>query len=148
MARSGRQADEKLREIVARVIDTRRNTPRISPTWVANEAMFDLDRTREVERRFVLIWIGCNLELRQIARSMLAGKYKGSEEQRDRDSLFPDLQWRYPTARSEEFEEPEYVLRDIMSDGDVKYNVARLRAEASAKNQHADALEAWHRGRR
>jgi hypothetical protein len=113
MARSGRQADEKLREIVARVIDTRRNTPRISPTWVANEAMFDLDRTREVERRFVLIWIGCNLEL-----------------------------------RSEEFEEPEYVLRDIMSDGDVKYNVARLRAEASAKNQHADALEAWHRGRR
>jgi hypothetical protein len=148
MARSGRKDDEKLREIVGRVIHTRRRTPRISPTWVANEAMFDLDRTREVERRFVLIWIGCNLQLRQMARGMLASKYNYREDERDRDSLFPDLQWRYPTAHSAEFEEPEYVLRNMMSDEDVTYNVARLRSEAAAKNKHADALEAWHRGRR
>jgi hypothetical protein len=141
VTRSGR--DEKLRAIVVRVIDTRSNTPRIGAIWVANEAMRKLDPAKAIERRQPLIWLGCHLQLRQIARQVLAGKYKDSEEERNRDSLFPDLQWRYPTARSEGLEEPEYILRGLMGEEDVEYNIARLRAEGDAKVRHAAALRAW-----
>jgi hypothetical protein len=138
---------DQLRELVSRIIEIRRGQPRISPSWVATEAMFDLDRRRIVERDHPMIWQGCHLQLRQIARQLLAQRFERGEE--EEDLLFKDLQWRYPTARTAavDAEEPEYVLRDLMTDEDVAYNVARLRAEALAKLQHADALEAWGRDR-
>ena len=145
MARCHRDPDHKLRELVARIIELRHGQPRISPNWVATEAMYDLDCSHRVEREHPMIWLGCHLELRQIARQLLAVKYDPSKE--DEDSLFKDLQWRYPTARSATAEEPEYVLRDLMNDEDLNYNVGRLRAEARAKLDHADALEAWGRSR-
>lgn len=88
------------------------------------------------------MWIGCHLQLRQIARQRLAKQYDRDPEE-ERGGLFKDLQWRYPSARSADLDDPVYVLRDQMTAEDVGYNVARLRAEASAKQQHADALEAW-----
>jgi hypothetical protein len=148
MARSSRPEDEGLREIVARIIETRRIEPRISPSWVATEAMRELDPAKTVERRDPLIWLGCHLELRQIARALLARRFDPIKDNGLRDDLFPQLQWRYPTARSAFFDEPEYILRDLMGSDDVGYNVARLRAEADAKSKHADALEAWHKARK
>lgn len=115
--------------------------PRINPSWVANEAMGELDPVKHIERGSPLIWLGCNLQLRQLARQVLARHYEVGT--RAPDDLFPDLQWRYPTARSAEAEEPEYVLRDMMSNEDLAYNVSRLRAEALAKQAHADTLERW-----
>jgi hypothetical protein len=149
MARSSssRPEDEGLRDIVARIIDTRRMEPRISPSWVATEAMLELDPVKIVERRDPLIYTGCHLQLRQIARALLAKRFDPIKDDGLRDDLFPELQWRYPTARSAYFDEPEYLLRDLMGTDDVEYNVGRLRAEADAKNKHADALEAWHRRR-
>lgn len=111
--------------------------------------MIELDPEKTVERRHPLIWIGCHLELRQIARSLLRKRFEPEDDGKDGcDELFPDLQWRYPAARSANEPEPSYILREMMSDTDVGYNVARLRAEAAAKNQHADALEAWHKTRK
>jgi hypothetical protein len=138
-------APDQLRELVARIIEMRRGQPRISPSWVATEAMHDLDRGRTVEHDHPMIWQGCHLQLRQIARQLLAQRFERGEE--EEDLLFTDLQWRYPTARSATAEEPEYILRDLMSDEDITYNVQRMRAEAIAKMQHADALEAWGRRR-
>jgi hypothetical protein len=135
-------------DIVSRIIDTRRTAERISPSWVAGEALTELDPPHDVERHHPLIWLGCHLELRQIARSILARRFDPEAAEPETDDLFPDLQWRYPEARSANQPEPTYVLRDLMSDADVGYNVARLRAEAAAKNRHADALEAWHRERK
>jgi hypothetical protein len=52
---------------------------------------------------------------------------------------------RYPSARSKEATEPEYVLLDEMTDSDILFNVARLRKEGTAKLRHAEALEAFGR---
>ena len=146
MPRSRREPlPDHLRELVARIIEMRLGQPRISPSWVATEAMYDLDRGRAVEHDHPMIWQGCHLQLRQIARQLLAQRFECGEE--EQELLFKDLQWRYPTARSATAEEPEYVLRDLMTDEDIAYNVGRMRAEALAKLEHADALEAWGRDR-
>jgi hypothetical protein len=134
-------------EMAARIIDTRRVEPEIGAIWVANEAMKELDPEKYAERWEPLLWIGCHLQMRQIARSLLRKKFEPKDGGR-KDDLFPELQWRYPTARTADDDDPTYILRDLMSGEDVTYNVARLRAEADAKNKHADALEAWHRDRK
>jgi hypothetical protein len=94
-----------------------------------------------------LVHLGCHLQLRQIARELLRGKYEPDDNSRDdaQHELWPDLQERYPTARTAGSEEPEYVLLEHLTDEDIAYNVGRLRAEAEAKQHHADALEAWGR---
>ena len=58
------------------------------------------------------------------------------------------LQQRYPCAPTESDEGPAYILLDLMSDEDINYNVGRLRKEARAKLEHADALEAYGMERR
>jgi len=145
MPRSRQPPPDQLRDLVARIIDIRQGQPRISPTWIATEAIRELDPAARVERRDPLIWLGCHLQLRQIARQLLASRFEVDDEQQP--ELFKDLQRRYPTARSARAEEPEYILRDLMTDEDIDYNVARLRAEGEAKLKHADALRAWGRSR-
>jgi hypothetical protein len=141
----GSPAHDPLRELAARIIELRHGQPRISPSWVATEAMHDLDLLRTVEREHPIIWTGCHLHLRQISRQLLAQRFEQGEE--TEDLLFKELQVRYPSARTANADDPEYVLRDLLSNEDIAYNVARLRAEALAKLQHADALEAWGRSR-
>ena len=58
--------------------------------------------------------------------------------------LFPGLQYRYPAAYAED-EEPTYVLRDSMTEKDVRFNVQRLRKEGQSKIERAESLEAWWR---
>jgi hypothetical protein len=136
--------ESQLAEIVARIIDIRRGQIGINPSWVATEALKEID---PASRSIVLVRLGCHLHLRQLARQQcrkLFGDHKSDPADREPE-LFEGLQWRYPTARSKADDEPEYILRDHMSDEDVGYNVGRLRAEANAKLAHADALEAWGR---
>ena len=131
-----------------RVVETYRARPRISPRWVASQVMDQLDPDHRIQLKHHDIWIGAHLMVRQIARSILAHRYwDGTEPDPDeKPDLFPDLQWRYPRAHSRE-DEPEYVLLDLMSDEDVAWNSARLRAEGDAKIKHADLLLEWSKTR-
>ncbi len=147
MARSRKdREDAGLRGIIGRVIELRRDAPRISPNWIATESMVMLDGPRVSPP---LVYLGCHLQIRQIARELLRGKYEPDDVGEDdtQHDLWPDLQRRYPTAKSQRSGDPEYVLLEELTATDVGYNVARLRGEAQAKLRHADALEAWWRGR-
>jgi hypothetical protein len=92
-----------------------------------------------------LIYIGCHLQLRQIAREVCRGLF---EPEADDDlkpevthPMFPQLQWRYPVPRKPG-EEPQYVLFDEMTEDVMRFNCKRLRYTGRAMLQHADALEA------
>ena len=138
--------ESQLVEVVARIIDVRRSQVRINPSWIATEALKEIDPD---SRSRPLVRVGCHLHLRQIARGQcrkLFGSHDGGGVD-DQGEMFEELQWRYPTARSKEEDEPQYVLRQHMSSDDIAYNVARLRSEARAKLAHADALEAWGKTR-
>lgn len=137
--------DSKLAELIGRIVDTRRAEARINPQWIATEALLELDPGK---RSPELVRVGCHMHLRQLARACCRRLFEGAEDE-DEPVFegFRELQWRYPTSHSHDKPEREYVLRDLMSDEDVSYNVARLRSEAHAKLAHADALEDWGRTR-
>ena len=138
--------ESQLAEIVARIIEIRRTQVRINPTWIATEALKELDpAARSVE----LVRIGCHLQLRQIARAQCRKLFEeeGDDEDEPQFNEFKALQWRYPSARSKDEPEPQYVLRDLMTRADVNFNIMRLRREGMAKLKHADALYAWDRDR-
>jgi hypothetical protein len=137
--------ESQLAEIVARIIEARRDYVVINPNWIATEALKEIDPS---SRSVALVRLGCHLQLRQIARQQCRKLFEDSEEDDEpRFAGFEGLQWRYPTAHSKRESEPEYILRDRMSGADVAYNVARLRSESRAKAAHADLLEAWDRSR-
>jgi hypothetical protein len=140
---------DRLIMLARRVIETYRAKPRISPRWVASQVMDQLDPDHGIQLKHHDIWIGAHLMVRQIARSVLAHRYwDGTEPDPDeKPDLFPGLQWRYPRAHSLE-DEPEYVLLDLMTEEDVEWNCNRLRAEATAKFDHATALQAWSKARK
>jgi hypothetical protein len=133
-----------LTELMIRIITNRRDEVRINPTWVAHAAMLELDPLRAAPP---LVYLAANLEMRQIARGLCRDLFEEGEVEEAKDDLFPDLQWRYPQPRRRG-EEPSYVLREYMDDRDIAFNVARLRSEAQAKLDHADALESWGRRRK
>jgi len=134
----------RLIEIVGRIIDTRRGQPSISPSSVATEAMLVLEAAwMQNPTEYPLVYIGCHLELRQIARTILRERFE-PEEDADKIThpLFPELQWRYPIARPKT-EEPQYVLLELLRREDWRFNVNRLRADAESRLKHADKLEGW-----
>jgi hypothetical protein len=111
---------------------------------VATEAMLQIDPNRVIQQQYPLAYLSSHLQLRQIARSVCRGLFEDDKPGDGRQHvLFPDLQWRYPAAKSKDREEPEYVLRELQELEDVYYNLSRLRSEARAKLRHADALSAW-----
>jgi hypothetical protein len=144
MAKEG----EQLVRIVAAIIDKERNETGINPSWIATRAMLvNLDGAT-VQHEHPLVYLGCHLQLRQIARQLCRGLFEPDDDaQRERHPLFPMLQWRYPTQRSSGDEESRYVLLEQLCTADVWFNVKRLRADAESRLEHADALEAWIIGR-
>jgi hypothetical protein len=134
--------ETSLNDVVAQVIDRHRYRPKISPTWIATEAMTQIDPER---RSVEMVYSGCHLHLRQVARQMLAHIDPMKRKLDETGELFEDdLQWRYPSAR-QSGDEPEYVLLDSLTDDDYELNIARLRKEGSTKLRHADRLEAhWN----
>lgn len=132
--------EQRLTEIIARIIDSHGNVVSISPHWIAIEAMRLLDPEQNAP---MLVYGGCNLHIRQIARSLLRKKYEPEDSDSEQHALFPELQKRYPIARTARNMEPEYVLLERLNASDIDFNVARLRSEARAKLKHADALEAY-----
>lgn len=136
----------KLRELVNQIVETRRSKRGVNPSWVATQALAELDRKNWVQRNHPMVYKAAHLELRQMAREACREKWETPESEVDSHPLFPELQWRYPIAR-DRGSEPEYVLLEQLTDTDVVFNVARLRHVSVACAKHADALEAWGRGR-
>jgi hypothetical protein len=139
--------ESQLADIIARIIDIRRVLPRINPSWIATEALKELDPSASSHP---LVRAGCHLQLRQIARAQCRKLFDdgGEDDNSPRFTGFSGLQWRYPAAHSKDNPEPEYVLLEQMSLGDIDYNIRRLTLEGHAKLKHADALEAWGRSRK
>lgn len=134
--------ERELHEVLARIYERRSDEIRVSAAWLATEAMIELDPERISPSR---VYGAAHLELRQLARSILRHAADPAEEGAEQHELFPGLQRRYPSAESGE--EPVYVKLEHLTEDDVRFNVARLRAEATTKLAHADALEAWWQNR-
>jgi hypothetical protein len=135
--------ETQLAAIVARIIEIRRTHVRVVPSWIATEALKEIDPSG---RSHPLVRTGCHLQLRQIARAQCRKLFEDDDSEDDHEPRFTGfdgLQWRYPAAHSKDKAEPEYVLLEHMTHRDVEYNVQRLRREGRAKLQHADALAAW-----
>src|SRR5215471_7720551 len=132
--------EKVLRNLLLEIFERRKDAIRISPAWLATEAMQEIDPGRTADERE---YFGCELALRQIARGICRKFFEPDDEyQSAQHSLWPDLQTRYPAAHEQDVEY-EYVKLEHLSERDVRFNVNRLRSEARAKLSHADALEAW-----
>lgn len=129
----------QLHDEMYRVYESQKHLPAISPAWLATKTMDAINFPRALHP---LGYLGCHLQLRQMARRFCREEFDPAET--TQGELFQGaLQQRYPRCPSENETEPVYVLRDLLLETDVKYNTARLRKEADAKLKHADALEAW-----
>jgi hypothetical protein len=136
-------ANRDLQNVVQEIIDAHRCEQRISPAWIATEAMAKLD-AEGLQQSNPLVYHAAHLQLRQIARKSCRKQFDdddGDALDPAQQEMFPGLQSRYPAAHSGV--EPSYVLRDAMSAKDVDFNVKRLRREGATKLGRARALEAW-----
>lgn len=129
---------DSARDILGAIYEKRRTESRISPAWLANEAMMQIDPQRAIPLEYGL----ANLQLRQIARAMLAKQFEPDDGNAEQHELWPELQARYPIKRNGD-EEPVYVRLEDLPDDDAVYNIERLRSESQKKARHADRLEAW-----
>jgi hypothetical protein len=124
---------EQLAAIVLTVINTRKDQVRISPAWIATEAMRKLQAMR-LRQTKPLVYEGCHLQLRQIARKLCIKMFETADpEEASQHEMYPDLQRRYPVARDRNSgEEPLYVKLEDMSDEDVQANIVRMRSQGRA----------------
>jgi hypothetical protein len=143
-------AEEELYAVTRQIIERQREAATVSPTWIATHVMCEIRFKPQLHH---LGYAGCHLQIRQMARQELRRKHDPNAVIIDQltsgqDDFFPEtLQDRYP-RRTAHGEEPVYVLRDLMTDADVEWNMNRMRRGGEALLKHADALRAWHGGRR
>jgi hypothetical protein len=135
--------EAELHDLVQMVVDQAGGQVWIDPAWIATGVMAKIDPERVSPP---LVYKGCHLQLRQIARQHLRGAFDAADEDNPQHELFTELQDRYPVKRKRG-EEPRYVQRDAMTDEDIAFNVARFRNASKALMAHGDALEAWGRNR-
>jgi hypothetical protein len=137
-------------QIIAAIIDQRRDEASISPTWVATETLAKMGKVwllRSTHRYDPETYVLAHHHCRQIARSLLRQYFEPEAGPPEPHPLFPDLQWRYPAAPAPERDEPVYVKLELLTVDDWRFNLHRLEAEATAKLRHRDALFAWGRRR-
>jgi len=135
-----------LRNIIREILDARRTQVRLSPAWIATEAMVKLD-AEDLQKANPLVYLAAHLQLRQISRQQCRHQFDDAEEEAldpAQQEMFPGLQSRYPAMHAKK-EEPHYVLRDSLSARDIAFNVRRLRREGRSKLERANALDVWWR---
>jgi hypothetical protein len=143
-------AEEQLYAETRRVIEEQGDVPTLSPAWIATHVMCAIEFKPALH---YLGYAGCHLQIRQMARAELRKRHDPNAKVQDelasgQSDFFDDtLQKRYP-RRVPTGEEPVYILRDLMDEDDVEYNEMRMRRGGMALLRHADALRAWHGGRR
>jgi hypothetical protein len=136
--------EAKVREMLGRIFESRREVIDVSPSWLATEVMQELDPGRASHP---LEYSLAHLQLRQMARALCAGRWEREEAEDEQHELFPGLQRRYPIAGRTKSDEPEYRLLEYLTTQDIAFNVGRLRSEARSKLAHADRLYAWGKDR-
>lgn len=136
---------EQLAVYVSKVIHERRAEIRISPSWVATEVMIKIDPKKRAPH---LVYIGCHLELRQIARQILPKKFGklGASPKGEQGEMYPDVPHRFPVARKPG-DEPVYILRGHESIEDVCHFIIRGRSEIRSKSKTLDATMAYARAK-
>ena len=140
---------KRLVDVIVTILHGRKGKKDISPIDIATEAMEAIPTTHKPGD---LCYLAAHLEFRQLARQVLrrnAGDLENLEDDQGpaQQPLFEEFQERYPIFRPKG-EEPVYRLFEHLTDADIAYNVARLRAEGGAKLEHAKRLEAWGLERR
>lgn len=132
---------DELYNAIAAAIERRNGEPRVSASWVANEAIIKIDPGRI---SVPAIYAAALEHAKQHARALLRKTFDPREEDNPQHELFTKVQAYYPAARSKR-DDPEYVRRDYdcMSQEDVDYNASRLGAASEALAKHRDALLAW-----
>jgi len=137
---------EELVAAVRRVYDNNRDIVSIRPEFLADLAMDLIGFDKSIHP---VGWVGCNLHLRQVARAFCRRNFLPEERALAAAAragaaipgLFDDdLQDRYP-RRTQTEQEPEYVLREHLSEDDRWFNIDRMRSAAGALLGHADALQ-------
>ncbi len=106
----------------------------VSPTILARKAMAVCDPDTESPE---IVRFAAELHFRQMARGLLRTAYEETNDQQS--EMFDKLQDRYPGTGDNA---GVYVPLNQMTSEDFEHNIHRLRAEAAAKNAHADALRA------
>jgi hypothetical protein len=138
-------AEEQLHAVVQKVITDNNAMAEISPSWIATQVMCAIGFPRHLHP---LGYVGCHLEVRQIARHKLRKQHDPNARVADiirdeQEDMFPEtLQDRYP-RRQTPGEEPTYALRHLLTHDDVQFNTDRMRRGGRALLKHADALDEW-----
>lgn len=137
---------DTLSKAVADVIDIQKNAVSVAPDSIASAAM------EVIKFRYALHnagWYGCYQHMLQLARGHLRGRFdpeaRAEAYVSGQSELFDDaLQDRYPRRprrdRNGKWAEPEYVLREHLSEEDGWFNVDRLAHTAGALTRHHHAL--------
>jgi hypothetical protein len=137
---------DALSDAVARMIDITREEASVAPDSIASGAM------ELIKFRYVLHnagWYGCYQHMLVLARGQLRGRFdpeaRAAVYLAGQSELFDDaLQDRYPRAPRRGTDgsvaEPEYVLRDHLSEDDRWFNIDRLEHVAGALTRHHRAL--------
>ena len=149
-----RKEAEQLTAVVRLIVIARKEEVDISPTWVALETMKKL-KALDLRQDKPLIYIGCNLYVRQIAREICRRSFEDEQEeespsidpsQSPQHELFPGLQTRYPIARPAG-DEPVYRLLENLTAEDRLHNINRMETEIKSKQRHVDAFKVFHERR-
>lgn len=134
--------EEKCRDLISKIYERHKNKVKISPAWLATEAMVSLDPRRETDP---MIYASAHLQFCQWARGLCRDKWDPQDANlADQHDLFPELQKRYPTARFKG-EVAEYVLLEHLSEIDRRFNINRLSTTGESFTRHSRALAEWCR---
>jgi|KBSMisStaDraftv2_1062788.scaffolds.fasta_scaffold112353_4 hypothetical protein len=142
-------AEEELYGVVQKVITDNDAMAEISPSWIATQVMCAIHFPRKLHE---LGYVGCHLEVRQIARQKLRHQHDPNARMasaihdEQMELAFDTLQDRYP-RKTRPGEEPLYVAREVMTHDDVRFNTERMRRGGRALLKHADALDEWDQSR-
>ena len=131
----------ELVDAVRRAYEINHRVIAIDPEFIANGAMEIIRFSKSLHP---VGWVGCNLHCRQLARAFCRRNFDPTDDAERRalqGEIFGDtLQDRYPRKRGPG-EDPEYVLRDHLTEDDRWTQIERMRKQSRALQRHSDALE-------
>ena len=131
-------------EVISRVIADAGPNESLMPSLVA-ERVFEYFKTEGVPLE--IEW-AAREHFKQMARRQLARHFDADSDDNPahQGEMFSgQLQVRYPVPRGSHDEEPTYKPRALLTIEELDWNIQALRKSASARLQHADALQAWRK---
>ena len=138
---------DDVQQQMQKVINDCAGAKMLSPTALAL-AVYD---TYTDEKGGPHVSYGCIEHFKQMARAILARKLDPRSEVSESVAYQGDmfsglLQQHYPILPVPN-DDPVYKRLELLSDGELAWNVSTLRKSAHARLEHADALEAYRKRR-